>query len=253
MTEQDILRHAKGWLDKLAEGVDPLTGEPVPADDVVRKERISKCLRYVSGVLENLISREEVNAYPARKQPRLPAFAISEEALSQIQISEKPVTITEFAKAINAQIDQQQVEKLKTASLLEYLDRHGFLEMRSLPNGRSTRQPTQIGQQLGIELEERQGADGPYTATVYSSKAQRILLNHMVEIVEVNTAKYNETVDTGAMQGAPWTREQEAQLCDLYRRGVSLAEIARTLQRSTSGIQARLSRLGLGQTPKRNA
>lgn len=40
MTELDILRHAKGYLDKLADGVDPLTGEPVPADDIVRKEGI---------------------------------------------------------------------------------------------------------------------------------------------------------------------------------------------------------------------
>ncbi len=252
MTEQDILRHAKGWLDKLADGVDPLTEEPVPVDDAVRKDRIAKCLRYVSGVLEKLISQEEANTYPARKQPRLPAFAISEETLAQVPVSEKPVTITEFTKTINALIDQQQVDKLKTASLLEYLDRHGFLEMRPLPNGRSTRQPTQIGQQLGIGLEERQGADGPYTATVYSSKAQRFLLKHMDEIVEINTAKYNEIVDTGALQGAPWTREQDAQLRELYQQGASLAEIARSMQRSTSGIQARLNRLGLAQTQKQN-
>ena len=250
MTEQDILRHAKGWLDKLAKGVDPLTGEPVPADDVVRKERIAKCLTYVSGVLENLISREEPKTVPAPKQPRLPAFAISWEALAQVPISEAPVTITEFAKSVNAQIDQERIDKLKTGSLLEYLDRHGFLEMRPLPNGRSTRQPTQIGQQLGIGLEERQGAEGPYTATVYNSKAQRFLLKHMDEIVEINTAKYKETVDTGVLQGAPWTREQEAQLRDLHQRGFSLAEIARTLQRSTSGIQARLKRLGLDAAKK---
>ena len=107
-------------------------------------------------------------------------------------------------------------------------------------------------QQLGIGLEEREGSEGPYTATVYSSKAQRFLLKHMDEIVEINTAKYNETVDTGALQGAPWTEEQEAQLRELYQQGISLAEIARTLQRSTSGIQARLKLLGLAQAPKRN-
>lgn len=252
MTDLDILRHAKGYLDKLAKGVDPLTGEPVPPDDVVRKERIARCLTYVSGVLETLISRDEPKTCPTPKQPRLPAFAISEEALAQVPVSETPVTITEFGKAVNAQIDQNRVDKLKTGSLLEYLDKHGFLEMRPLPNGRSTRQPTQIGQQLGIGLEEREGAEGPYTATVYSSKAQRFLLKHMDEIVEINTAKYNETVDTGALQGTAWTREQEAQLRELYQRGTSLAEIARTLQRSTSGIQTRLKLLGLVHPQKRN-
>lgn len=252
MTEQDILKHAKRYLDKLAVGIDPLTGEPVPSDDVVRKERIAKCLTYVSDVLEILISQGEPEALPAHKQQRLPAFAITEEGLSRVQVSEKPVTITELGKSINAQIDQECVDKLKTASLLEYLDKHGFLEMRSLPNGRSTRQPTQIGQQLGIGLEEREGAEGPYTATVYGSKAQRFLLKHMDEIVEINTARYNEIVDTGALQGAPWTKEQEAQLRELYQQGVSLAEIARILQRSTSGIQARLKLLGVVQPQLRN-
>ena len=248
MTELDILRHAKGYLEKLAEGIDPLTGELVPSDDVVRKERIIKCLTYVSGVLAQVISKGGPEALPAQAQPRLPAFAISKEALAQVPISEAPVTITEFGKAVNAQIDQTQIEKLKTGSLLEYLDRHGFLEMQPLPNGKSTRRPTQIGQQLGIGLEERQGPEGAYTATVYGGKAQRFLLKHMDEIVEINTAKYHETVDTGALQGTAWTREQEAQLRDLHQRGLSLAEIARAMQRSTSGIQARMKRLGLLNT-----
>ena len=137
MTEQDILKHAKRYLGKLAVGIDPLTGEPVPSDDVVRKEGIAKCLTYVSDVLEILISQGEPEALPAHKQQRLPAFAITEEALSRVQVSEKPVTITELGKSINAQIDQECVDKLKTASLLEYLDKHGFLEMRPLPNGRN--------------------------------------------------------------------------------------------------------------------
>lgn len=51
MTELDIIKHAKGYLDKLAEGVDPLTGAVVSNTDVVKQERISKCLTYVSGVL----------------------------------------------------------------------------------------------------------------------------------------------------------------------------------------------------------
>ncbi len=78
------------------------------------------------------------------------------------------------------------------------------------------------------------------------------MLKHMDEIVEINTSKYNETVDTGALQGQPWTREQEAQLRDLFLQGIPLPEIARTMQRSTSGIQARLQRLGLIQSKKRN-
>ncbi len=256
MTEIDILKHAKEYLDKLAEGIDPLTGAVVSDTDVVRQTRISRCLTYVSDVLGRVIARGGLEMLPPVNLPvkkqRLPAFTITKNALEQVMILSTPVTITEFGKTINAQIDPECMEKLKTASLLEYLEKHGFLEMRQLPNGKSARQPTQIGLQLGIGLEERQGAEGPYTATVYDARAQSFLLKHMDEIVEINTSKYNETVDTGALQGQPWTREQEAQLRDLFLQGIPLPEIARTMQRSTSGIQARLQRLGLIQSKKRN-
>ena len=257
MTESDIIKHAKGYLDKLAEGVDPLTGAVVSDTDVVNQERISKCLTYVSGVLEQVIMRGGLEALPPLnppfKKPRLPAFTITKEALEQVPISQTPVTITEMGRMINAQIDPERVEKLKTSSMLEFLEKHGFLEMRQLPNGKSTRQPTQIGLQLGIGLEERQREEGPYAATVYDARAQRFLLKHMDEIVELNTAKYNEIVDTGALQGQPWTREQEEQLRDLFQQGTPLPEIARTMQRSTSGIRARLQRLGLIQSQKWNS
>ena len=208
----------------------------------------------LNGTLEQIIARGGLVALPPVNLPvkkqRLPAFTITKESLEQDPISPTSVKITEFGRTINAQIDPERMEKLKTASLLEYLDRHGFLEMRPLPNGKSTRQPTQTGLQLGIGLEERQHEDGPYTATVYDARAQRFLLKHMEEIVEINTAKYNEIVDTGALQGTAWTREQEDQLRNLFQQVTPLPEIARTMQRSTSGIQARLQRLGLIQSQK---
>ena len=36
MTELEIMQHAKGYLDKLAKGIDPLTDQEVPEDDVIK-------------------------------------------------------------------------------------------------------------------------------------------------------------------------------------------------------------------------
>ena len=47
-TELEIMAHAKTYLDKLAGGINPLSDEPLPETDVVRQERISRCLSYVS-------------------------------------------------------------------------------------------------------------------------------------------------------------------------------------------------------------
>ena len=245
MTELDILKHAKGYLDKLAAGTDPLTEEAVPENDTVRKERIAKCLRYVSGVLEQVIARGGMNNPAFERKIRLPAFTISDRALANVSVSETPVTVTEFTRRINEQIDPQAVEPLKAGSILEYLTELGYLELIRQATGRSARRPTERGKQLGITAEERQSLEGSYTAVVYSQEAQQYLLAHMDQIISINTEKYNQKVDTGALQGTPWTPEQETKLRELYLRGTPLAEIARVLQRNTNGVQARIKLLGL--------
>ena len=45
--------------------------------------------------------------------------------------------------------------------------------------------------------------------------------------------------------GKPWGREDTEQLVDAFHAGKSFAEIAQLLKRTSSGVQARLERLGL--------
>lgn len=275
MTELEIMRHAKGYLDKLAEGVDPLTGESAGAGDLVRKERIAKCLRYVSGVLDQLIAQgglpaqTDPSAFPserpspayasaaeyaaaqsAPRQPaapkrQLPPFAISPEALRAFQVSPAPLTMTEFTRRVSDLVDPETVEPLKPGSILEFLEAQGYLQLLNAIGKRGTRRPTTAGLQLGISLEDRQGQQGSYTVVVYNETAQAWLLAHMEEIVARNTAKYQERRDAVALQGTPWTREQDDRLRELCRQGLSLGEIARRMQRSSSGIHYRLQHLGL--------
>lgn len=42
MTELEIMQHAKDYLDKLAQGIDPLTGQEVPEDDMINNDRLSQ-------------------------------------------------------------------------------------------------------------------------------------------------------------------------------------------------------------------
>ena len=46
------------------------------------------------------------------------------------------------------------------------------------------------------------------------------------------------------MQGAPWTKEHDDCLVDLYKKSVPMSEIAITLKRSTSAVRGRLKKLG---------
>ncbi len=57
MKEVEILRHAKQYLEKMAKGINPLTDQSVPQTDLIVNARISKCLAYVSSILQKEISK----------------------------------------------------------------------------------------------------------------------------------------------------------------------------------------------------
>ena len=42
--QAEIMQHAKEYLDKLARGIDPLTGREVPEDEIINNVRISRRL-----------------------------------------------------------------------------------------------------------------------------------------------------------------------------------------------------------------
>ena len=51
MTELETMQRAKMYLDKLANGINPLTDQPASDSDCINQVRISRCLFYVSDVL----------------------------------------------------------------------------------------------------------------------------------------------------------------------------------------------------------
>lgn len=46
MTELDKIARAQMYLEKLANGIDPLTNTEVPQNDIVNNVRISRCMFY---------------------------------------------------------------------------------------------------------------------------------------------------------------------------------------------------------------
>ena len=56
MTELEIMQRAKMYMDKLAQGIDPISGQEVPNDSVLNNVRLARCFFYVSGVLDQVIA-----------------------------------------------------------------------------------------------------------------------------------------------------------------------------------------------------
>ena len=60
MDEKKIIEHAKDYIEKLAEGINPLDGTPVNGTDVVCTDRIKRCLIYTADVLKRMIENNKV-------------------------------------------------------------------------------------------------------------------------------------------------------------------------------------------------
>ena len=71
MTELETMMRAKQYIESLANGKNPLTGQNVNDDDIINNIRISRCLFYVSGVLQKVIDNGgEVQKVKSKKSQR---------------------------------------------------------------------------------------------------------------------------------------------------------------------------------------
>lgn len=180
MTEIEKIAYAKGFLDALAEGVNPLDGTALPESDIVNNVRISRCLFYVSDVLRQVIENGGTERRSSSREP----FRISAEQLANFSFSEMPITVSEIAKRVSALVPEGSTKKMSASAINKWLLKIGALEESQNEYGRSTKLPTEEGQKLGIIMDNRQGPGGNYYVSVYSRKAQEFIIDNFEAILD---------------------------------------------------------------------
>ena len=55
MTELEKIEYAKSFIDKLANGINPLDDTPIPEGDIANHVRLSRCFFYVSDILRRVV------------------------------------------------------------------------------------------------------------------------------------------------------------------------------------------------------
>ena len=189
MTELETIARAQMYLEKLANGVNPLTGEEVGENDVVNNVRISRCLFYTSGILKQIV--ENKGKFKVEMPDRKP-FAITPEQIARFEYAEYGLSITEFTKRINALIDTAYIKELKTKDITEWLVEAGLLT-NIIVNNKTRRRPTSQGESIGIFTEERSGQYGTYEGVFYSPKAQRFIIDNIGAIIEFSNREKNQS------------------------------------------------------------
>ena len=192
MEDIEIMRRAKQYIESLANGIDPLTGSEVAETDIVNNVRISRCLFYTAGVLQKVIDNGgEVQREKLKRSERAD-FSLTDDQALALRPVDAEVTVSKIADAINAQIDEMTMTKLRSATINRWLMQKGMLSEVTV-NGRLYKHATSAGESIGIRLIDRVSQNGvQYKQCVYSPEAQQFIFDNIDSIAALAVEEAEE-------------------------------------------------------------
>ena len=174
-----LVQHAKDYIDAMARGVHPLTGQEIPEADTLNNIKISRCLYYVSDVLGEVIENGGVSKpQKGKKEP----FDETKIDVSQIKYSKSPKNVSDLVTQIN-DLRPENMVKLKITAITDWLVDIGMLEILTF-NDKNRKLPTAKGLSMGIVKEERTGLYGTYQAVLYNEAAQHFIIDNLPAIIQ---------------------------------------------------------------------
>lgn len=177
MNELDTMKRAQLYVQKMAEGINPLTDEAVEDSDMVNNVRISRCLYYVSDILKQVIANNGVvGSKPSSNIP----FFITDEQRAQLVPFDRPVFAKELVERINEITAENGCKKFAARWITEYFVSLGMLE--EVYNGKTA---TESGKEFGIVTESRISMRGSeYPVNKYTPEAQSFIFDNLDSILD---------------------------------------------------------------------
>ncbi len=192
MTELEKIAYAKSFIDKLANGINPIDGTQIRDTDVANNVRISRCFFYVSDILSRVIEAGgiEEKAEKKEKQVRIPRsqripFALTLEQTENFECSKESVGTNELAKMIYIAANDERMEKLTYKRITAWLQNVGLLYDQDMGTGKTFKRPTEEGIRLGISIRTRVGKNGEFQMLVYNAQAQRFIVDNIASIANM--------------------------------------------------------------------
>lgn len=188
MTELEKIEYTKGFVDKLAEGINPIDGTPIAEGDLLNNVRISRCMYYVSDILRRVIENGGTESKKPARRGRAP-FALDSSARRELTPADEPLRISQVTSLINERVDPETMKSLRSGVITRWLLGIGALEQVQLPSGKTIRLPTPQGRGLGLITQEFQGENSVYSVVLYKPEAQQFIFDNIDAIEQLNREK----------------------------------------------------------------
>ncbi len=244
MTELEKIAHARTYIDKLANGVNPLDGSVIDSDNFLNDPRMIRCLFYVSDVLRRVVAegdgavaqKQEVKKRKPKKEP----IVITDEMRSRLAPRDGSTYAGGLVKMINDELSPD-TPYFKVNTLNRWLVEIGA-QTRIKGNKYHAYSVTEQGKSLGMYETMRNSRFGSYVSVMFSPEAQQFVFDNIDALVARQGPK-----KLPERYLAAWEEKEEDELIRMYESGIPVKEIAAELQRTKSAIRARLKMLGLWQ------
>lgn len=173
--DQNKVDVALDWIKKLANGINPIDGSVLPDTDIVNNVHVSRCLFFVSDLLEEMGKKKT-----SQQKQYESEFQLSPAAASKVYIAER-TGIAMFVKEINKVIPDN-MKPLAASKVTQRLVSAGYLEELERSDGHKYKAPTELGTSIGITSEWKDGSQGQYLAISYDSNAQQFILENLFKL-----------------------------------------------------------------------
>lgn len=175
----ETLKYAKYYIEKMANGINPLTNENIPDTELLNNIRISRCLFYVNNVLGEILDKEEQKQ---RKNKKI-LFNLTKEELNKFEYSNTPIPVSIITKELNKLNPNNETSKLKATDITNWLVNLGILIEKEM-NGKKYKLPTETGKSIGLYIEERIGYNGGYYIVQYPKQSQEFIIDNFENLIE---------------------------------------------------------------------
>lgn len=186
MTELEQIEYAKMFIDKMANGINPLDNSKIKEDDLLNNIRISRCMFFVSNILKEVIDQGRLKKTPVKP------LTLDTIDVERFVISSQPISITHLINNMNGIYLDAETDKIKRTHLTSWFLSKGLLEEK-LEDNKKRNLPTELGKQYGISCEVRVNRQGiSYNAVLYDERMQKIVKSRIPEIVKMMYEKVDD-------------------------------------------------------------
>lgn len=161
------------YVERIAEGCNPVNNVPMENNDVLNNPNIIRCMYFIKDVLKDVRNNDGIIGGKKEKAPKMPFLV---EALDEYKYRED-MSITHVLHQIYEPVAEFNVEKVSVTKVTSLLKEEGYLLEEPNPEtGKTRKVPSEKGKSLGIYMVEREYNGRVYQSVTYNRNAQEYIV-----------------------------------------------------------------------------